>query len=293
MWFPGQSEIKIPPLLDLDSRVTIDNAIEEASPMPTEDGFDLTHPLPQFPADQDQQGIENAPDEGVATSRVSKASILIAAGTATGIAVLAMGNPVALLAEVSAALVGNSSPQSTPVIQSAADAPVPSDAVTRALPLTTGDAPTRDENIASEPAAKDQAQRSEPPSEALFMQFQAWAAEQDAQARGGPVQPGQNPLANVEKDVPAPAAENVQTPHRLVQKRRQIRGRPQRTGRGTHAKPPKTNRGNAKRTRTTSARARCPRTGSVRAKSPRAVVLAEFRPAQLDLVLATTNMTVS
>jgi hypothetical protein len=223
MWFPGQSEIKIPPLLDLDSRVTIDNAIEEASPMPTEDGFDPTHPLPQFPADQDQQGIENAPDEGVATSRVSKASILIAAGTATGIAVLAMGNPVALLAEVSAALVGNSSPQPTPVIQSAADAPVPSDAVTRALPLTTGDAPTRDENIASEPAAKDQAQRSEPPSEALFMQFQAWAAEQDAQARGGPAQAVQNPLADVAKDVPAPAAENVQTPRRLVQKHRQVR----------------------------------------------------------------------
>jgi hypothetical protein len=209
--------------LDLDSGVPIDDAIEEASPMPTKDGFDPTHPLPQFLADQAEQGIGNAPDRAVAASRVFKASILLAAATATGIAVLAVGNPVALLAGVSAALVGNSSSQSTPAIQSAVDAPVPSDAVTRAVPPTTGDTPTRDEVIASEPAAKDQAQRSEPPSEALFMQFQAWAAERDAQARGGPVQPVQNPLADVAKDVPAPAAENVQTPHRLVQKRRQVR----------------------------------------------------------------------
>jgi hypothetical protein len=30
--FPGQSEIKIPPLLDLDSRVTLEDAIERTSP---------------------------------------------------------------------------------------------------------------------------------------------------------------------------------------------------------------------------------------------------------------------
>jgi len=191
--------------------------------MPTKDGFDPTHPLPRFLADQAEQGIGNAPDRAVATSRVFKASILIAAATATGIAVLAVGNPVALLAEMSASLVGNSSPQSTPAIQSAADAPAPSNAVARALPPTTTDAPTRDEIIASEPAGKEQAERSEPPSETLFGLFQAWAAEQDAQARGGPVQPVQNPLPNVVQNVPAPAAENDQTPHRLVQKRRQVR----------------------------------------------------------------------
>lgn len=190
--------------------------------MLTKDGFDPTHPLPQFLADQAEQGIGNAPDGAVAASRVVKASVLIAAATATGIAVLAVGNPMALLAEVSASLVGNSAPQSTPV-QSAADAPAPSNVVARALPPTTGDAPTRDEIAATEPAGKDPTERREPPSETLFGQFQAWAAEQDAQARGGPVQPVQNPPAYVVQNVPAPAAENVRTPNRPVQKRRQVR----------------------------------------------------------------------
>lgn len=191
--------------------------------MPTRDGFDPTHPLPQFLADQAEQGIGNAPDGAVAASRVFKASILIATVAATGIAVLAVGNPAALLAEVSASLVGNSSPQSTPAIQSAADAPAPSNDVARALPPTIRDAPPRDEIAASEPAGKDQTERSESPSETLFGQFQAWAAEQDAQARGGPVQPVQNPPARAVQNVPAPAAENVRTPYRLLQKRRQVR----------------------------------------------------------------------
>ena len=129
--------------------------------MPTKDGFDPAHPLPRFLADQaDEQGIGNALDQVAPTSRVFKASILIAAATATGIAVLAAGDPAALLAWGSATLVGNSS-QSTPTIQSVVDAPalIPSatdaqvlDAQVldaQALPPTTKDAPARDEIAAS------------------------------------------------------------------------------------------------------------------------------------------------
>ena len=150
--------------------------------MPTKAGFDPTHPLPQFLADRAEQGIGNATDGVVGTSRAFKASILIGTVTAAGIAVLAMGNPVGLLAEMSASLVGNSAPQPTPEIQSAADAPalVASAADAQDLPPTTNEAPARAEIAASEPAGKDQTEKSEPPSETLFRQFQAWAADQGA-----------------------------------------------------------------------------------------------------------------
>ena len=169
--------------------------------MPAKDGFDPTHPLPQFLADRAEQDIGNATDGAVPASRAFKASILIATATATGIAVLAMGNPAGLLAEMSASLVGNSTPQPTPAIQSAADTPalVASAADAQDLPPTTNEVATRTEIAASEPAGKDQTEKSEPPSEALFRQFQAWAAEQDAQ-------PSYRPLV---QDVPAPVVKRV------------------------------------------------------------------------------------
>jgi len=193
--------------------------------MPTKDSFDPTHPLPQFLADQAEQGIGDAPDGAGAASRAFRASILIAAAAATGIAVLAMGNPVGLLAEMSASLIGNSRPQSTPEIQSAADAPalVPSTADAQALPPTTNDAPARVEIAASEPAGQDRTEKTESPSETLFGQFQAWAAARDAQAQGGPVQPVQDAPAQIVQNAPVPAAKNVRVPYPQVQKRRQVR----------------------------------------------------------------------
>src|SRR5215510_10368661 len=123
--------------------------------MPAKDGFDPTHPLPQFLADRAEQAIGNAPDGAVSTSRAVKASILIATATATGIAVLALGNPVGLLAEMSASLVGNSTPQPTPVIQSAVDAPALVATATDAqdLPPTTNEAPIFIEMVRRPPGA--------------------------------------------------------------------------------------------------------------------------------------------
>src|SRR5262245_16682849 len=192
--------------------------------MPMKAGFDPTHPLPQFLADRAEQGIGDAADGTVSTSRAFKASILIATATATGIAVLAMGNPVGLLAEMSASLVGNSTPQPTPVIQSAADAPalVATAADAQDLPPTTNEAPTRNEIAASEPTGKDQTEKSESPSETLSRQFQAWAAEQDAAAHGAPVQPVQDAPAQIMQNEPAPTAKNIGVPYRQVQKRRAV-----------------------------------------------------------------------
>src|SRR5215510_13252195 len=129
-------------------------------PMPIKDGFDPTHPLPRFLADPAERGIRGVPDRAVGTSRALRAGILIAAATATGFAVLAMGNPMGLLAEMSASLVGNSTPQPTPAIESAADAPalVATAADSQDLPPTKNEVPTRGEIAASEPNGKDQSE---------------------------------------------------------------------------------------------------------------------------------------
>ena len=189
--------------------------------MPTKDGCNPDHPL--FLADEpEQQGIGKAWDRvAVISSRVLKASILVATATAIGIAILSMGNPGTLVAYVTASLVDKSAlqpgtDQSTPTIQPTADA--------QALPPTAKDAPTRDEiAAASEPAGQSQTQNSEPPSEALFRQFQAWAAEKDAQAQVGPVQHVQDATAQVVQNAPAQVAENARAPLRPMQKHRHVR----------------------------------------------------------------------
>jgi hypothetical protein len=189
-------------------------------PMPTRDGFDPAHPLPVFLDDQDdqyeRQGIGTARDRSGTWSRVFKATALIVAATAIGVAALA-GNPVALFAEVTASLVDNLGLQSatvppTPTIQAAADA--------QAVPAAAQDRPTRDEIAVAEPAGQDQtersepppAERSEPPPEALFRQFQAWATEKDARTDVTPVQPVQDGPPQVTQNGPPQAAENTPAP---------------------------------------------------------------------------------
>jgi hypothetical protein len=199
--------------------------------MPMENSFNPDHPLPPFLADRpERQSIGKACGRGVISSRVFKASILIAAATATGIVVLSVGDhPGTLFADVTASLVGNSGlqpdtdhPEST--IQSTADAPalIQSTADAQALPPTAKDAPPGDEIAAFEPAGKDQAEKSEPSSVVLFRQFQAWVAEQDAQANVRPVQPAQGAPVQVAQNAPAQVAENASVPHRLMQKHRRV-----------------------------------------------------------------------
>jgi hypothetical protein len=182
--------------------------------MPTKDDFTPDNPLPIFLSERadepEQPGMGIAWDRAVISSRVLKASILVATATAIGIAILSVGNPVTLFADVTASLVDKSAlqpgtDQSTPTIQSTADA--------QALPPTAKDAPTRDEIAAGpEPAGQSQTENSEPASEALFRQFQAWAAEEGTRAQVKPVQPAQ--------DAPAPVVENAPAPVRPMQKQR-------------------------------------------------------------------------
>src|SRR5437773_2750029 len=154
-------------------------------PMPTADGFTPDHALPHFLAEHAdeprQQGIGKASDKAVVWSRIVKTSIVAITATAIGIAILSVGNPVTLFADLTASLVDVSALQprtdpSMPPIQSTADA--------QALPPIGGDTPTREEfAAASEPADKSQTEISESASEALLKKFEAWAAKENSPAQ--------------------------------------------------------------------------------------------------------------
>jgi hypothetical protein len=128
-------------------------------------GFDLGRPLP---LSVDEQGFG---DRAAISSRVLEASILVVMAAAIGVTILSVGDPSALLAEVKSAPQPGAD-QSMPMIQTSA---MLSTADAAALPPT--------HEIAA--ASQTQTENSEPSSEALFRQFQAWAAEQDARAKLG------------------------------------------------------------------------------------------------------------
>jgi hypothetical protein len=194
--------------------------------MPTKDGLTNDHPLPLFLAEHaeepEQWNVGKARDRAVISSRILMTSILIVTATAIGVAVISVGNPVVLLANVTASLFDTSAlqpgtGQSTPTIQSTAgtqdllptardEPPInpganpesapPSDSKTAAT-----DAPTRNEIAAAfEPADQSQAEAGQPSADDLFKQFQAWAAEQEQRAQVRSVQPAQDAPAQVVRD---------------------------------------------------------------------------------------------
>jgi hypothetical protein len=197
--------------------------------MPTQDDFDSTHPPAFLLAERaERQETEDTPERAAASPRVFKAIALIAIVTAIGAAaVLSIEDPVTLLANVTAPLVGNSAPQPAseplaPTIQPAAEAPasMQSAADTQPEPQTAKEGPAQ---VASaEPASEPVSEKNEPASEDLFRKFQAWAADRDAQAPDASVQPVQ--------DTPVQGVKRVaRVPHRLVE--RQPRAYPVRNAR--------------------------------------------------------------
>jgi hypothetical protein len=213
--------------------------------MPMNDGFDPDHPLPSFlpgHADEHEQR-ETFEYELLRTPRILKASILAIAVMAGGIAIaLLLGIPAKVFTDATALLPETSAPQpsanqAAPTIQSDAQAIQPT-ADAQAIE-TTADAkhsaptasekPTRDEIVAAaQPASQTQTENREPDTEALFTEYQAWAAKKNRQAQNA-AQPSQDAPAQVVDDAPAPvppahkhrrvrSVENAQTEIRHVQK---------------------------------------------------------------------------
>ena len=196
--------------------------------MPTNDGFDPDNPLPSFLSghaeehdDHEQWATSEYESEYEqwstsefvlpGTSRLLKTSIVAMAVMAGGIAIaLSLGNPGKLFADAMASLPDSSAVQRAaeqlrPTLQSAANA--------QDSAPTAGGAPARDEMAAAAaPADQAQTETSEPGT--LLRQFQAWAANQDAQAQPQeaqaeteaqpPARPVQAFAAQIEDDSPAP-----------------------------------------------------------------------------------------
>ena len=201
--------------------------------MMTRDGFQPDRPpifLSEHAEEAGQPDIEKALNRAAISSRILKACILAVTATAIGIAILSVGDPVDILGNVTALW------SEKPALQPDADPPtstIQSLAGTQDLPATTTDAPTRDEIAAAvEPAERSQAteqsqaaeqsqpaQQSQPESqpinEALFKQFQAWAAEEEARAQAAPAQAAQAAPVPVVQDAPAPV--------RSMKKHRRVR----------------------------------------------------------------------
>ena len=184
--------------------------------MATKDGVPLDQPVPLFLSDQteepEQPGIGKAWDRAAISSRILTTSILVVTAAAIVFAIL-VGNPIALLANVTASLVGTSASQddtqSMPTIQSTADA--------QALPPTASEAPTGEEIAAAfKSAFQSETEIREPPAEALLKQFQAWAAEEDSQAQVRREQSVQDAQAQVQDDQ-AQALQNARAQLRPAQ----------------------------------------------------------------------------
>jgi hypothetical protein len=198
--------------------------------MPTQDDFDSTHPPAFLLAERAERlEAEDTPDRAATSPRVFKAIALIAVVAAIGAAVLSVENPMTLLANVTAPLVGNSPPQpgsepSTPTIQLAAETPasIQSAADAQPEPQIAKEGPAQAQVASAEPASEPASEKNEPASEDLFRKFQAWAADRDAQAPDASVQPVQ--------DTPVQGVKRVaRVPHRLVE--RQPRAYPVRNAR--------------------------------------------------------------
>ena len=172
--------------------------------MATKDGFQPDRSpifLSEYAEKTEPLDIGKTWDIAVISSRIFKTSIWAVTATAIGIAILSVGDPVALVENVTATWVEKPALQpdagpSAPAIQSIAG--------TQDLPTTTSDAPARDEIAAAvEPADQSQAEIGRPLTEALFKQFQAWADEQETRAQVEPKQPVQAAPVGVVQDAPA------------------------------------------------------------------------------------------
>jgi hypothetical protein len=163
------------------------------------------HPLPLFlskRADEpNENGVGQVWDRTAISSRILKATIAVLSAASISMAIVLLTNPVTLLAEVMALLVD------MPVLETVTVQPTPVQSIAdaEALPPAARDAPALAETVtASEPAGQSQTEESQPTSEALFQQFQAWLAQENERAQIAPIQPVQQTSTQAARDAPAP-----------------------------------------------------------------------------------------
>jgi hypothetical protein len=171
------------------------------------DRFRPNDPIPLFLSGPDEE-TELSGVRKVVSSKVFRKVALVFAAVAIVFAVVSVGNAI-LFASLTASQVSPPAPwDSTPAIQSTASA--------EAVPGT----PLGDELAAAfKSALENKAEVDQARSEALFNQFQAWAAAEDAQApprRQQPVQvvrTDQDVRTDIVQSPPLPKRRPIQVAH--------------------------------------------------------------------------------
>jgi hypothetical protein len=184
-------------------------------PMTTDNGFQPDRP-PIFLSERIDEtslvDVERHSDIAAVSSRIFKASALAAAVTMIGVGALSVGNPVALVANMTdwwndkppLQLEADASVSTMQAMTDAQDAPATTDAAAReqvavaAAPADQNQTETAQrppEPVQVQPVqvqadpprpaevAQSQTESSPPVSKELFNQFQAWAAEDEARKR--------------------------------------------------------------------------------------------------------------
>jgi hypothetical protein len=177
--------------------------------MATRDRFPPSNPVPLVISDHAEEAEQSGKGwDAIISSRVAKTVVSVFMAAAIVFAIVIVGNPIVLF--VTASEVSTSAPrdkgQSMPAIQSTASA--------QALPPAASETPRADELLAAfKTAFESKTVVDQPRDEALFDQFQAWAAEEDAPAQVRSPQPIQDARAQVAQKVrvqPLPKPRPVQ-----------------------------------------------------------------------------------
>jgi hypothetical protein len=186
------------------------------------DRFPPNDPIPLFLSGPIEEA-EQSRVRKVVSSGVFRKAVFVFAAVAVVFAVVSVGT-VILFASVTASEVSTPAPRddrgpSTPAIQSTARAETlpgtpPAGELLAAFKAGLENKAALENRAAQNRAEVDQPRAVDPPrAEALFNQFQAWAAEEEAQAPAGPPQPVQDIRTQVE-DVRSPIVHNPPLPKR-------------------------------------------------------------------------------
>jgi hypothetical protein len=160
--------------------------------MATRNRFSPDHTLPIFLSERTEEPARS----GFIKIAVLTTIAFVFMAAAVGFAIV--GSPLTLFANAKATQVPQDvAAQPTPRIQSPAGAAT--------VPPTIKEALRGDELItAFKHAFEGRAEVDQPPPEPLINQFQAWAAQEDAQAQTGPPQTVRDARAQIEKKIQAP-----------------------------------------------------------------------------------------
>ena len=166
------------------------------------DRFSPNDPLPLFLSGPDHE-TEVSGVRKVVSSQVIRKAALVFAAVAILFAVASLGNAI-FSASVTASQVSPPAPRdgsghSTPAIQLAA---------AEAVPVSQHELAAAFKSALENKADVDRAR-----AEALFNQFQAWAAEKDAQTLPGPQRPVQEVRPAIVQSPPLPRRRPIQAAH--------------------------------------------------------------------------------